>query len=102
MRTFAVLCLGLALCGAVSDVFPATRVWRERQRAYHVIHYALDLRLDLHERRIGGTVRMRLCPLKPLTTLEVDAAQMHILGVKESAQAAWLSNCHITLNPQSW
>lgn len=83
MRTFAVLCLGLALCGAVSDVFPATRVWRERQRAYHVIHYALDLRLDLHERRIGGTVRMRLCPLKPLTTLEVDAAQMHILGVKE-------------------
>ena len=83
MKFPALLMAGLACAAALPATSAAGTAWKERQRTYHVLHYALDLRVDLEAQRISGSVRLRLCPLKPLRSLEVDAADMEILGVRD-------------------
>ncbi len=62
--------------------------FRERERTYHVLHYALDLQIDDVARRVSGTVRMRLCPLRPLQSLAVDAEELTIGNVTLSAKGS--------------
>ena len=75
-----VLCMIPALWNACA----ATTVYKERARTYHVIHYALDIRVDEVRERIEGTVGMTVVPLKPLLGLDVDAdaASMTIGSVR--------------------
>ena len=74
--------IGFVLLNSAPDAWSATHVWRERERTYHVLHYALDLRIDQKLREVSGTVRLRFSPLRTLSALDVDAADMRILGVR--------------------
>ena len=54
---------------------------KERDKTYDVLHYAIDIALDEIQQSVSGSVRMQLVPLDTLAAIDVDAAEMEILGV---------------------
>jgi aminopeptidase N len=75
-------CLRALLVIVAATSVACARNFREREKTYHVLHYALDLTIDDRAERVSGSVTMRLCPVKPLTTLEIDAARLDIGEVR--------------------
>lgn len=57
-------------------------LFRERERTYDVLHYTLDIRIDELQQTVGGTVGLRLVPLKTLNEVAIDAARMTIRSVQ--------------------
>src|SRR5437867_11221108 len=55
--------------------------FRERERTYHVLHYTISISVDERQKSVAGTVSMRVVPLKQLSAIEVDAAELKISGV---------------------
>lgn len=72
-----VACLFLLLSWHV----PArTQYYKERERTYDVLHYNLEIAVNLHKKSVEGTVGIRLTPLQDIAIVELDAAEMTILS----------------------
>jgi aminopeptidase N len=97
LRALAVLSVIVTFSGFASASTPA---FRERERQYDVIHYALDIRLDENAGRVSGRVMMRLCPLKPLSTLTVDAVRMTINSVSLNTHGRKAMPVKFTTEPE--
>jgi aminopeptidase N len=68
---------------------------RERLRTYDVLHYSLAVTIDEQSRTVSGSVAMKLVALKPLTVIEVDAAEMTITQVASSPSSLPLRFKHV-------
>jgi aminopeptidase N len=66
------------VCLAAAD---GAAQFKERQRTYHVLHYALDVIVDENKDRVFGTVTMQIVPLSDLSAFDIDAAEMDIRKV---------------------
>jgi len=75
------LILASLVLGSVGSAYSVAHAYGERERSYDVLHYSLDLRIDVQAGWVGGTVTMRLCPLRPLRSIRIDAARMTISDV---------------------
>src|SRR6266571_7977519 len=64
--------------------------FRERERTYDVLHYAIAISIDEQHRSVAGTVAMRFVPLKQLDTIEIDAAEMAISDIASGKTGARL------------
>ena len=63
---------------------PANRETSEREKTYHVEHYKIDVKLDLHKKTVDGKVTMSIKSLvDKLDTIKIDAAGMKIKSVNE-------------------
>jgi aminopeptidase N len=56
--------------------------YKERERQYDVLHYAIDITVDEKSRSVSGSVTMRIVPLAPLSSCDIDAAEMTISSVE--------------------
>ncbi len=55
--------------------------WRERERTYDVLHYALDIAINPFVHTIHGVTTITLVPLKPLTSVTLDAGGMTFASI---------------------
>ncbi len=58
-----------------------------RSRTFDQQHIRLDLKFDFQQREVAGRAMLRLCPIVPLTTVELDAADMKIEQVALADEA---------------
>ena len=80
-RSFLVV-LAAATAGFAQSVFPVRDAGEERDRTYHVLHYAIQISIDDREKEVTGRVTTTLVPYLPaLSTVEFDAEQMSIRRV---------------------
>ena len=95
VRTFGIALVALL---ALNLSQAGTGKFRERERIYDVLHYAIDLRIDDEARRVRGTVRMRLSPLRPVSSITVDAEDMSISSVtmKDAQEGEITIPFHVT------
>ncbi len=82
-RLFVLLlavCNGLIASGGQEEA-PLQHVARER--SFHVLHYRLEISVDLHARTCRGSVGITLAPLRQdFKEVMLDAADMTILGAE--------------------
>lgn len=78
LPTFISLAVTLAQEEKPSEHFP-------RERTYHVLHYKLDIGVDLHAKTCKGTATVALMPLRnDFSEVRLDAAEMKIASVQMS------------------
>ncbi len=77
-RSLLVL-LAATAAGFAQSVFPVRDAGEERDKTYHVVHYAIEISINDREKEVAGRVTTTLVPYQPaLSTVEFDAEQMAI------------------------
>ncbi len=65
-------------------------------RNYDVLHYALDLTIDVHRQTVEGNVAIRLTPLENISQMHVDASEMEIVSITLTVKEAAVQTTHTT------
>lgn len=67
---------------------------KERELTYDVLHYSIAINVDEQQQRVTGTVTMKLVPLKQLSAIDIDAAEMEIAQVTSGSSSVPLQFKH--------